>query len=426
MKKFIVTTILVAVFTTGATLKAQDNHPEYLGLPGDNLNLYAVMKLFQESKTLEDFERDLNDPKSNINNLDLNGDNQVDYIKVIDNVDGDVHNIVLQVAVSPKENQDVAVFTVQRFQNGQVQIQLTGDEQLYGKDYIIEPIYDNANPGGTPNPGYTGNTRIVDGQTVTYVNTTPVQIAAWPLVRFIFLPTYTVWHSPWYWGYYPGYWHTWHPYSWNYYYGYQYNWNRYYYGHYRQWNYHRYSRWNDFYYNRRRSYSPDIHHRVEMGYYKNTYSHPEQRKDGEAMFANTHPDQYRRLKAVPSSNNSNITRRSPTTTMSNKSVTNPHPGNNTDINRRSTTTVTSKSVTNPHPDKNTDINRRSPTTVTDKSGANHPSGQNAGINHSHDKTKSAATSSNRKIETKKKSVTTEKKDTHTKEADKKEPDHDRQ
>ena len=425
MKKFIITTILIALFATGAILKAQDNHSEYLGLPGDNLNLYAVMKLFQESKTLEDFERDLNDPKSNINNLDLNGDNQVDYIKVIDNVDGDVHNIVLQVAVSPKENQDVAVFTVQRFQNGQVQIQLTGDEQLYGKDYIIEPIYDNANPGGTPNPGYTGNTRIVDGQTVTYVNTTPVQIAAWPLVRFIFLPNLYCMALTMVLGILPGLLAYMASYSWNYYYGYQYNWNRYYYGHYRQWNYHRYSRWNDFYYNGRRSYSPDIHHRIEMGYYKNTYSHPEQRKDGEAMFANTHPDQYRRLKAVSSGNNSNITRR-PTTTMTNKSVTNPQPGNNTVINRRSTTTLTNKSAPNPQHGNNALTNRRSTTTVTDKSVINHPSGQNAGINHSHDQTKSATTSSNRKTETKKKSVTTVKKDTHTKEADKKEPDHNRQ
>src|ERR1035437_1592672 len=126
MKKFIIISILMALFASGNSLMAQDNQGESLGLPGDNLNLYAVMKLFQESKTLEDFERSLNDQNSTINNLDLNGDNLVDYIKVIDNVDGDVHNIVLQVAVSPKENQDVAVFTVQRFQNGQVQIQLTG------------------------------------------------------------------------------------------------------------------------------------------------------------------------------------------------------------------------------------------------------------------------------------------------------------
>ena len=31
-----------------------------------------------------------------INNLDLNNDNYIDYIKVIDYVDGNVHTIVLQ------------------------------------------------------------------------------------------------------------------------------------------------------------------------------------------------------------------------------------------------------------------------------------------------------------------------------------------
>jgi hypothetical protein len=426
MKKFIITSILVALFAAGTTLVAQDNHEEKLGLPGDNLNLYAVMKLFQESKTLEEFERNLNDQNSTINNLDLNGDNLVDYIKVIDNVDGDVHNIVLQVAVSPKENQDVAVFTVQRFQNGQVQIQLTGDEQLYGKDYIIEPIFDDANHGETSNPGYTGDTRTVNGQTVTYINTTPVQIAAWPLVRFIFLPSYTIWHSPWYWGYYPSYWHTWHPSSWNYYYGYQDNWNHYYYGHYRQWNYHRYSRWNDFYYNGRRSYSPDIHHRIEMGYYKPTYSHPDQRKEGEAMFAKAHPEQYRRSAAISSGNNSNLTRRS-NTTMTNKSVTNPHSGNNTGINRRSTTNVTNKTVTNPSSGNNTGINRRSTTTVTDKSVINPHSGQNTGTHQATSLSKKTVVKpSSQRSGAKKKSATTIKKNDKKKESDNKESNHNKQ
>ncbi|MGC1389663.1 MAG: hypothetical protein WA816_01365 [Bacteroidales bacterium] len=473
MKKFIITSILLVLFAGGSTLVAQNNNEEKLGLPGDNLNLYAVMKLFQESKTLEEFEKNLNDPNSNINNLDLNGDNLVDYIKVIDNVDGDVHNIVLQDAISPKENQDVAVFTVQRFQNGQVQIQLTGDEQLYGKDYIIEPIYDDANSGGTPNPGYSGNTRVINGQTVTYVNTSPVQIAAWPLVRFIFLPSYVIWRSSWYWGYYPGYWHPWHTYSWDYYYGYQYNWNHYYYRHYRQWNYHRYSRWNDFYYNGRRSYSPDIHHRIEMGYYKTTYSHPDQRKDGEAMFAKAYPEQYRRSSAVSSRNNSNVTRRTNTTT-NNKSITNPHSdnnpelnrrsstvttskpvtnkpsgnnpelnrrsttvttskpvtnkpsGNNPELNRRSTTVTTSKSVTDKPSGDNAGINRRTTTKVTDKPVINHPSGQNAGTNSVQKQTKGPVVNSNRKNINKTKSATPIKKDNKVKETENKESDHNKE
>src|SRR5512136_479674 len=134
MKKLMLTSILAALVALGTTGIAQDYPDEYLGLPGDNLNLYAVMKLFQESETLEGFERSLNDQNSRINNLDLNGDNLIDYISVIDYPDGDNHNIVLQVALNRNEKQDVAVFTVQRFHNGSVQIQLVGDEALYGKN----------------------------------------------------------------------------------------------------------------------------------------------------------------------------------------------------------------------------------------------------------------------------------------------------
>jgi hypothetical protein len=71
MKKLIITSILALLVTAGSALMAQDYPDEYLGLPGDNLNLYAVMKLFQESETLEGFERNLNNENSRINNLDL-------------------------------------------------------------------------------------------------------------------------------------------------------------------------------------------------------------------------------------------------------------------------------------------------------------------------------------------------------------------
>jgi hypothetical protein len=395
MKRFMITSIMLALFAAGSTLMAQERQEDYLGLPGDNLNLYAVMKLFQQSKTLEDFERSLNDPKSNINNLDLNGDNLVDYIKVFDDVDGDVHNIVLQVAVSPRENQDVAVFTVQRFNNGQVQVQLTGDEQLYGKNYIVEPIFDNE-AVGTPNPGYTGPNRSVTQ--VTYVRTTPFEIATWPLIRFIYLPTYTVWHSSWYWGYYPHYWHPWTPFSWHYYYGYHYHWYNDYYGHYRRWDYHRYSRWNDYYYVGRRSFSPDVNHRIEIGTYKSAYSHPEDRKRGEEVFAKKHPQEYRRSTAMLKQNNNagpsdnhqnqisqpesrrNNNDRKSNNSITNRSVNNPSGSNNQEVNRRSTETVKNRSVDN-HPSSNSNVTtRKSSTTVVNRSVSNPGNNQNQQVN----------------------------------------------
>ena len=350
MKKIITTSILAALVCMGTTLMAQNRQDDYLGLPGDNLNLYAVMKLFQNSKTLEEFERNLNNPDSKINNLDLNGDGYVDYIKVFDDIDRDVHNIILQVAVSPRENQDVAVFTVQKFPNGQVQIQLTGDEELYGKNYIVEPIMDNET-GETPNPGYTGPDRVVTN--VTYVRTTPYEIAAWPLIRFMFLPTYVAWHSSWYWGYYPTYWHPWRPFSWHYYYyGYHYYWNNDYYSHYRRWDYHRYSRWNDFYYIGKRSYSPDVYHRIQAGNFRASYSHPEDRRHGEEMFARTNPEQYKKATALSLQNNS-VRRSDPHTNQSNHAEMR----NDVTTRRSTTTTVTSKTVTNPSPNSNAMTNR---------------------------------------------------------------------
>jgi hypothetical protein len=273
MKKLIITSILAALLTAGTALMAQDYPDEYIGLPGDNLNLYAVMNLFQESPTIEDFERNLNDVNSKINNLDLNGDNMVDYITVNDYIDGNVHNIVLRVAMNRNETQDVAVFTVQKFRNGTVQIQLVGDEALYGRNYIVEPIYDN-NYAGTYNPGYTGRSGIT-------INV----VADWPLVRYIYYPGYVSWHSSWYWGYYPSYWNPWRPYYWHYYYGYHYNNYRDYYRYYHRWNHIRYERYNDFYYGSIRSHSPMVDRRIREGNFRDTYSRPEMRREGEISYA---------------------------------------------------------------------------------------------------------------------------------------------
>lgn len=274
--------ILTIAILTSLVMKgsAQGNQEEYLGLPGDNLNLYAVMKLFQESETLEGFERKLNAEDSRINNLDLNNDNLIDYITVTDFPDGNDHTIVLRVPLGPKDFQDVAVFTVQKLRDGEVQIQLIGDEELYGKNYIIEPIYDE-----TPNPGYTGNR-----STVTVIRTTPYDIAYWPLVRYIYMPDYVVWRSSWYWGYYPGWWRPWNPFSWHYYYGYHYNWYDHYYAHYHHWDYCRWNRYNDFYVRSVRVHSPVVQVNITKNVYNTTYSHPEQRRDGEALYLKSNPE----------------------------------------------------------------------------------------------------------------------------------------
>ncbi len=173
--------------------------PDSLGLPGDNLNLYGVLYLFKESKNVEEFEQKLNTPDSKINNLDLNHDGQTDYIRVIDYGKNGLHSLVLQDPITSTESQDIAVIEIEQQGNGNAHVQIVGDEDLYGKNYIIEPQDEQqqAQP-----------TQVTNAQPapVVYVN-----VWAWPSVQYVYGPSYTYWNSPWYWGYYPHWWSPWRP-----------------------------------------------------------------------------------------------------------------------------------------------------------------------------------------------------------------------
>ncbi len=285
MKKLVFTFVISLLVAGWSIARAQEFPEEYLGLPGDNLNLYAVMKLFQESETLEGFERKLNDENSRVNNLDLNGDNLVDYLMVVDYADGNVHTIVVRAALGKNETQDVAVFTVQRFRDESVQIQLVGDEALYGKNYIIEPIY--AEGVETPNPGYIGTP--VRNQKVRVVSTTTYEVASWPVIAYIYRPSYVVWRSSWNWGYYPAYWNPWRPFYWHTYYGYHYHWHNHYYAYYRPWHQHRHPHYKTVYYTRVRTYSPTVVVNINKGTYRNTYTRPDLKSEGERLYARTNP-----------------------------------------------------------------------------------------------------------------------------------------
>ena len=295
-------TFLLCAFLGLWTLNfAQTSATDKLDLPGDNLNLYAVLKLFQESQTLEDFEKKLNDESNHINNLDLNGDNKTDYIEVSDKADGDLHNITLRVAVNKDQQQDVAVIMVRKNKDGNPEVQIIGDEDLYGKDYIVEPNYGDDSIAGTPNPGYIPPAATELKNEITVQTTTPVQIANWQIIRFIYVPTYVAWHSPWRWGYYPTYWRPWSPFYWHQYYGYHYHWDYYYFGHYRRWKYYRYPSWHTYYY--RPGYrirSVYVQTRYQRGDYRKTYSRPDLAKKGSEQFRKDFPKAPSRNDKLPS------------------------------------------------------------------------------------------------------------------------------
>ncbi len=213
----------VAVFLLGANfLIAQNqnvNTADSTGLPGDHFSLEGALDLFKSSNSLEDFEKKLNIEDNSVNNLDLNGDGQTDYIRVIDNKKDDAHAIVLQVPVNKTESQDVAVIEIEKTGNSDAIVQIIGDEELYGENKIVEPFDEKENSKAKSGPSnyYSMPVRVF------------VNVWMWPCIQFIFAPAYVVWVSPWSWDYYPPYWRPWRPHPWRYHYMHCYHYNQYYY-----------------------------------------------------------------------------------------------------------------------------------------------------------------------------------------------------
>ncbi len=142
-----------------------------------SLDLKAVATIFGEAENLEAFEEALNNPETRISNLDLNGDGEVDYLRVIETEKDNAHLVVLQAVLAKDIYQDVAsIFVEKDPSTQQVTVQIIGDDYIYGANYVIEPVY----------------------------VTVPV-IYSW-----FWGPHWVAWHSPYYWGYYPYYWHPYH------------------------------------------------------------------------------------------------------------------------------------------------------------------------------------------------------------------------
>jgi hypothetical protein len=145
----------------------------------EGLNLQAVAEIFKEAKDLETFEEKLNDPELGINNLDLDNNGEVDFIRVVEETAEDVHVIILQVPMGENDFQDVATIEVEKNGEQDYNMQVCGNPVIYGPDYYIAPVR--------------------------------IHVYAWPIVPWIFRPVYRPYRSPFYFGHYPHWWRPWHP-----------------------------------------------------------------------------------------------------------------------------------------------------------------------------------------------------------------------
>ena len=207
---------LVTCLALTAPAQAQnDPGVDSTGLPGDNFSLQGALEMFQKASSPEDFEKLLNAQDNYVNNLDLNGDGEIDYIRVIDNMDKEAHAFVLQAVVSESESQDIAVIELEKTGDTTAVLQIVGDEDIYGEQVIIEP------DGGGEDDGafiYDFNNTVAHGPNAEYNNNNPrliINVWYWPSVRFVYGPVYRPWASPWRWRHYPALWRPWRPLTWH-------------------------------------------------------------------------------------------------------------------------------------------------------------------------------------------------------------------
>jgi hypothetical protein len=144
----------------------------------EGLDLMAVSEIFKETDNLEAFEKTINDPEVGINNLDLDNNGDVDYIRVVEEIVADTHVIILQAAIGVDEFQDVATIEVEK-SGEQYNMQIHGNEIIYGAHYYVAPVQ--------------------------------VHVHTWPIISWIYRPVYRPYRSAYHFGFYPRWWKPYKP-----------------------------------------------------------------------------------------------------------------------------------------------------------------------------------------------------------------------
>lgn len=134
-----------------------------------HLDLQAVAAAFAQSSNVQEFEYLLNNSSYMLSNLDLNRDGYIDYLRVVETMEGYNHLFIIQAVLAMNVYQDVATIVAEVPNSYNYHVQVIGSPYVYGRSYIIEPVF------------------VVR----------PV------IFNYICRPYYKPWCSPWYWNHYP-------------------------------------------------------------------------------------------------------------------------------------------------------------------------------------------------------------------------------
>lgn len=194
---------IVALFFIGITtsFSQTESEKDTLANFNDNFSLEGALAMFKQASSLEEFEKLINSENNSVNNLDLNNDESIDYISVNSIKEIDTHVIVLQVWINETEKQDIATIGIEKTGNEEAQLQIIGDEDLFGKNAIAEPFDVTETLEKGKGPAYPE----------VSLNRVFVNVWLWPCVRFVYAANYVVYTSPFRWKIYPNWWKPWRP-----------------------------------------------------------------------------------------------------------------------------------------------------------------------------------------------------------------------
>ncbi len=138
------------------------------------LDLKALGELVKKTPDAEAVEKELNKPNS-INNLDLDEDGKVDYIKVTEYGKDNVRGLSFTDDVKGGETQEVATVEITKNQSN-ADMNVVGNNTIY------------SDPGYQSYHSSFGLTDLI-------------------IMSYLFAPRHVFWASPWHYGYYPAYYH---------------------------------------------------------------------------------------------------------------------------------------------------------------------------------------------------------------------------
>lgn len=102
---------------------------------GDGLDLATIGSLLKKAENATELERLLNDKNTGLNNLDLNEDGKVDYIKVTEFGNEQTKGFSLTVEPVAGEVQEVATINIEKSGKDQANVEVKGNEQIYGQNH---------------------------------------------------------------------------------------------------------------------------------------------------------------------------------------------------------------------------------------------------------------------------------------------------